>query len=206
MKKILYCLCAMIMCLFCFSACGGESTQESSSSSAQEPSVQFVYNEITLAVGESVQAEVVTARPNVFVFFSVHDSSIATVSDDGVITALAEGQTICYAEFRGEKALCLIKVTAQTVKPQLSASVPYAGNAVVLYAGDSLDLQVVVKNGDEVVDGAQVTYEVASASVANVTDGVLSASSAGTMTVTITVEYEGQTAALTVSVEVVEKA
>ena len=197
----------MIMCLFCFSACGGESAQESSSSnSAQQPSVQFVYNEITLAVGDSIKAEVVTARPNLVVFFTIHDSSIATVSDDGVITALAEGQTICYAEFRGEKALCLIKVTAQTVKPQLSASVPYAGNAVVLYAGDSLDLQVVVKNGDEVVDGAQVTYEVASASVASVSDGVLNAVSAGTTTVTITVGYEGQTAMLTVSVEVVEKA
>ena len=101
MKKLLKVLVAMLLGVCCFTACGSGEIQESSSSSSevkQENTIEFVNNEITLQVGESLQLEVVTSKPNVYIFWSLRDTHVATISDGGVVTAIAEGQTICYAE------------------------------------------------------------------------------------------------------------
>lgn len=205
MKRILFCLFAMIMSIFCFSACGEKGDGAGSNSSSQDSAIVFVQNELTLSVGDSVQAEVITSKKNVYVSWSIRDEELATVSDDGVITALAEGQTICYAKFAGETAMCLVKITAKSVEPMLSVSVPYEDNAVALYEGDSLDLKVSVKCGDEVVTGATISYDV-KADLVSVENGLLNALAVGETTVQINVEYQGKTASLSLSVKVVAKA
>ena len=206
MKRIICCFLLMLTCIFCFSACGANSGSQNTNGANQGNTIEFVQNEITLCVGDSAKAEVVTSQSNVFVFFSIRDTQLATVSDDGVIVALAEGQTICYAEFGGQTAMCLVKITAKNATPMLSVSVPYAENQVTLYNGDTLDLKVSVKLGDAVVDGAQMEYVVANPAVASVENGVLNGLQVGTTTVTVNVAYEGATASLTLSVSVVEAA
>ena len=206
MKKLLKVLVAMLLGVCCFTACGGGEMQESSSSSSevkQENTIEFVNNEITLQVGESLQLEVVTSKPNVYVFWSARDAHVATVSDSGVVTAIAEGQTICYAEFGGKSAMCLVKVVPKGVEPVLSISAPYAENAVTIYKGETLQMAIMVKLGDTVVEDAQIEYSVAS-EIASVTNGILSADGVGETTVTATVEYNGQTATTTISVTIVE--
>ena len=196
----------MILGVCCFTACGGGSEQESSSSSSevkQESTIEFVNNEITLQVGESLQLEVVTSKPNVYIFWSLRDTHVATISDGGVVTAIAEGQTICYAEFAGKSAMCLVKVVPKGVEPVLSISAPYAENAVTIYKGETLQMAITVKLGDTVVEDAQVEYAVAS-EIASVTDGILSADGVGETTITATVAYNGQTATTSISVTIVE--
>ena len=97
MKRFLYCFFAMLLCAFCFSACKQEEPVDSSSTSEVKESsaIAFVQNEITLAIGDSVQAEIETSKKNVFVFWSIRDENLATVSNDGVITDLTErGKTL----------------------------------------------------------------------------------------------------------------
>ena len=207
MKKLLSVLIAALLSVCCFTACFGGEAQESSSTGGagkQENTIEFVESEITLQVGESAELEVVTSKPNVYVFWSVRDSQVATISDSGVVTAVAAGQTICYAEFGGKSAMCLVKVVEKGAEPVLSVSVPYAGNSVTLYKGDTLAMATTVKLGDTVVEDAQVEYAVAS-EIAVVKDGVLSAATVGETTVTVTVEYDGQTASTTIAVTIVEK-
>ncbi len=205
MKRIIYCLIAILMCIFGFSACDDNNGTESSSQQ-QATSIEFVKNEIVLQVGEQVQAEVVTSESNVFIFWSISDKSLATISDDGVITALAEGQTMCYANFDGATAMCLVKILPKTAQPMLSISVPYAENKVVLYAGDSLDLMVGVKLGNEVCNDAQLSFVPAKAQIASVENGVLTAGAVGNTTVQIKAVYGDKTATLIITVEVVQKA
>ena len=206
MKKLLNVLIVMLLGVCCFTACGGGEMQESSSSSSevkQESTIEIVNNEITFQVGESPQLEVVTSKPNVYVFWSARDTHVATISDNGVVTAIAEGQTICYAEFGGKSAMCLVKVVPKGVEPVLSISASYAGNSVTIYKGETLPMSITVKLGDTVVEDAQVEYAVAS-EIASVTDGILSADGVGETTITATVEYNGQTATTTISVTIVE--
>ena len=207
MKRFLYCFFAMLLCAFCFSACKQDKPVDSSSTSeVQESSaIAFVQNEITLALGDSVQAEIETSKKNVFVFWSIRDENLATVSSDGVITALAEGETICYAEFAGERAMCLVKIVAPQAKPLLSVSLPYAEDFVALYVGDSLSIDVAVKLGDFVVNNAQVEYEIAQTDIAHVEGDKVVGEKAGTTTISILATYENQNATAILTVNVVEK-
>ena len=202
MKKIIYCFLAMLFTVFCFSACGGSNKSESSDSGKQ-PAVAFVENEINLAIGETVKADVVTSKKNVFVFFSVRDNDIATITSDGTITGVGEGQTICWAEFGGEKAICIIKVAGKVTMPMLSVVVPYEANSITMYANETLNLKASVKLGDTVVEDAQVTYNVSAGDVISVENGVITAKGAGDATVIVTATYEDQTTSIMVYVTVI---
>lgn len=190
------------MCVFCFASCGGDG--ETSSSASQENSIEFVQNEITISIGETVQAEVVTSKKNVFILWSVRDTQIASVSTDGKITALSEGQTICYARFGNETAMCLVKVTAKTAEPLLSVSVPYEAGNVTLYVGDTLDVRATVKLGDDVVNGAQIEYQTVATDIIRIEDGKIVACKAGNDTLTILASWEGKTAKVSLTVNAVE--
>ena len=214
MKRVIYCLFVMLFCSFFWFACtdkdeqATESSTQSSSSSVsveeKEPNIYFVENEITMQVGQTVQAEVVTSTTNVFIFWSIRDSALAEVNYDGEITALAVGETICYAEFMGEKVMCLIKIIEKQATPMLSVSVPYMDNSITLYAGDALALKVSVKLGDTEVVDANIEYTVDQTNIVKVEDGKAVGVSVGTAIVTITATCEGQTASMMLTVNVVE--
>ena len=203
MKRIIYCILAALTCL-CFFACCKDNS-ETSSSEAQKNSIEFVLNEISLSVGETVQAEVITSKNNVFVFWSMRDENVATISDSGMITAVAEGQTICYATFGGETAMCLIKVSPATVDPMLSISVPYNQDNLTLYVGDSIDLRASVKLGDAVVEGATISCVTDNESVITVEGETITACGVGSVTVTISATYQEQMASITLTITAVEK-
>ena len=204
MKKIIYCFLAMLFTVFCFSACGGNSNPESSDSGKQA-AVEFVTSEIVVAIDGTAKAEVVTAKKNVHVFFTIRDEHIATVSVDGTITGVSEGQTICWAEFGGEKAVCIVKVAGKVTMPMLSVAIPYENNTVALYQGETLNLKATAKMGDTVLDNAQITYEVSAGGVVSVENGVITANSEGTATVTVTATYEGVSTFILVYVNVINK-
>ena len=207
MKRFLYCFFAMLLCAFCFSACKQDDPVDSSSTSEVKESsaIAFVQNEITLALGNSVKAEIETSKKNVFVFWSIRDENLATVSNDGVITALAEGETICYAEFAGERAMCLVKIVAPQAKPLLSISLPYAEDFVALYVGDSLAINATIKLGDSVINNAQVEYEIAQTDIAHVEGDKVVGEKVGTTTISILATYENQNATAILTLNVVEK-
>ena len=211
MKKIIYCFFVMLICSLCFFACdkGGDSSVESSVTSSsiaseeKEPNIYFVHNEITVVLGKTAKAEIVTSKNNVFIFWSIRDGNLASVSNDGTITGLALGETICYAEFAGEKVMCLIKIVEQQATPMLSVSVPYENETVALYVGDTLNLKASVKLGDTMLSDAEVTYAVSNADIVSVEEGKATGLAAGTATVTITATYEGQSASMQLTVNVV---
>ena len=210
MKKFLSCILAAVMLAFGLTSCsiwGGSGNDSQSSSTHQNTNtIEFVNTELVMEIGESVQAEVVTSKKNAPVFWSIRDAEIAKVSDKGVITALSAGETVCYAEFGGQTAMCLVTVKEQSATPELSIFVPYAGNKVSMYAGSTLALNEVVKFGDEAVTEATVEYTVADAQIATVSNGVINGLAVGETKVTITASYNGQVAEATVTVVVINTA
>ncbi len=210
MKKILSCILAVVMLAFGLTSCsilggaGGDSQGAGNSSTNKNTNtIEFVNTELVLEIGESVQAEVTTSKKNAPVFWSIRDAEIASVSDKGLITALAAGETVCYAEFGGQTAMCLVTVKEQSATPELSIVVPYDGNQVSMYADTTLALDEKVKFGDEVVTDATVEYTVADAQIATVSNGTINALAVGETTVTIVASYNGQVVEATVTVMVI---
>ncbi|MBQ3019738.1 MAG: Ig-like domain-containing protein [Clostridia bacterium] len=211
MKRILYCIFVSLLCMVCLTACGkskdSSSNSESTETSVNQPEKQisFVEKEIVVGVGESIQAEVETAYANVYIAWSVRDPELATVSNKGVITGIAEGQTICYAKFGGETAMCLVKIIPPKATPLLSLSVPYENDEITLYKGDEIGLNVSVKLGDSILDDATLAYEVDNTDVANVEDGKVVGKMEGSTTLIVRATYEGETVSLSLTVNIVEK-
>ena len=204
MKRILSCILTVLLGVCCFTACKGDDESSSSSTSTESSTsynLHITQNEVTLAVGESVQLEATIDIENVYVFWSIRDESVATVSDEGVITGVSAGETICYASFGSEKSMCLVKVLEETAKPLLSVTTPYT-DGITLFVGDTFDPLLAVKLGDAVLTDAQIEYVVTGAGV-SVKDGMLVAESVANATVAVKVVYGEQTAELSLSVTVI---
>ena len=203
MKKILYLILTLLLGLCCLTACADDEVSSSSSSSEKQDAsntttIHITQNDVTLTVGESIQLGATADIEGVYIFWSVRDESIATITDDGLITGVSEGQTICYASYDGQTAMCLVKVVAETAQPLLSVSTPYT-DGLSLYVGDSFDPLITVKLGDSVFDGATIEYVVAEKGVVDVVDGKITASGTGSATVSVKVTYGEQTASLSLA-------
>lgn len=204
MKRIISCILTVLLGVCCFTACKGNDESSFSSTSVESSdtyNLHIAQNEVALVVGESVQLEATIDIENVYIFWSVRDENIATVSDEGVVTGVEAGETICYASFGNEKAMCLVKVLEETVQPLLSVTTPYT-DEITLFVGDTFDPLITVKLGDSVFKDAQIEYFVTGAGV-SVKDGMLVADSTGNATVTVKVSSEGQTASLSLTVRVI---
>ena len=99
--------------------------------------------------------------------------------------------------------MCLVIVKERSATPELSIVVPYEQNQVSLYVGKTLNLNAVVKLGDELLTDATMEYSVADPQIATVDNGVVSAQEVGDTTVTISASCNGRTATAVVSVQVI---
>ena len=207
MKKILCGVLATVMLGMCCTACKDKTPDASSSSnsgasSTQSNGIDFVNNHIELEIGQTTQLEVVTAKKNAFVMWTMVDPSIATVDETGMVTAKAVGETTCLAEAGGQTAVCSIKVKEKGATPMLSVAIGYAEPKVSLYPGKTIDLLMDVELGGEDVTGATVEYSVEDPQIATIADGKVTANAVGETKATITATYEGQTATTIITIKV----
>ena len=208
MKRFLICIIALLTAAVCFTACNKNKADSNPTSSPSSEStgytIEIAQSEVTLFIGETVKLEAIVNKPNVYVFWSVQDKSVATITSDGTVTAVAVGQTICYAKFGGQEAICLIKVVPQQVTPMLSVSVAHQNNSVIMYLGEDVNVNATVKVGDTVIENAEVEYIITNAEVVSVEDGVIHADAVGNTVILVKVTYQGQEASVTLAVTVIE--
>ncbi|WP_197068279.1 Ig-like domain-containing protein [Candidatus Soleaferrea massiliensis] len=136
--------------------------------------------------------------PDKSVVWSVGNAGIATVTQDGVITAKEIGNTwVTVRTAVGSKtAQCLVRV----VEPDIPVSgVTLNKTQAQLEAGATLQLTATVSPAD--ATDKSVTYQSDDASVASVSaSGLITAKSAGSTTIRVTTNSGGKTAACTVQV------
>ncbi len=206
MKKILCGVLATVMLGMCCTACNNKTPDASSSgsgtTSTESNGIEFVNNHIELEIGQTTQLEVTTAKKNAFVMWTMVDTSIATVDETGIVTAVAVGETTCLAESGGQTAVCSIKVTEKSATPLLSVKIGYKDPEVSLYIGKTLDLALDVELGGEDVTGATFAYSVTDPQIATIENGVVMPKAIGETTATITATYEGQTATQVITIKV----
>lgn len=203
MKRIVCLIVTILLGLCCFSACTkGEGDKEKVAYN-----LHITQNEITLSVGETVQLEATSDVENAYIFWSVRDADIAMISSEGLLTGVTEGETICYASFGGEKAMCLVKVLGESAKPLLSVTTPYT-DGITIFVGDTFNPLISVKLGDDVCDEAKIEYTVAEneSAIVVVENGEIVALGEGDATVSVKVTYDEEVVSLDLRVSVLKLA
>jgi uncharacterized protein YjdB len=159
----------------------------------------------TLQIGGTVQLSAVTrdANNNVLtgrvIAWSSANSSIATVSSNGLVTAVAAGTVAVTVSSEGQSASATITVSAPAPAPVASVSVS-PGTSTLQIAG-TVQLSAVTRDANNVVlTGRVIAWSSSNPGVATVSGaGLVTAVSAGSATITALSEGKSGTSAITVS-------
>jgi uncharacterized protein YjdB len=142
------------------------------------------------------------------IFWSIQDASIATISDDGVVTGVAPGTTQVSANVAGKSGLGTVTVQRAPVASVAVASVTISpAKPPAIGKNENLTLTAVLKDasGKDIALGRVVTWTTSDPSVASVTPktGTYSATVKGNKegTATISATSEGKSASVTVTVK-----
>jgi uncharacterized protein YjdB len=154
-----------------------------------------------MLVGQTVQlvAEALDAGGNVLagrpVTWSTSAASVATVTDAGVVTAVADGAAIITASSEGRSAVASITVAQVPVASVVVT--PATSNVVV---GQSTQLSAQLRDGSgAIITGRAVAWTSTSTTVVTVSsNGLVTAIAPGTATITAT--SEGRSGSATVNV------
>ena len=159
----------------------------------------------SLSVGQTERAtatlrdssnNVVTGPP---VVWSSSNASAATLTDSGMVTALAAGSTMISASAGGKTGSAPLAVT--TTSPVPVASVTVSPASATLQIGATVQLQVSAYDANNnVLTGRVVTSSSANPAIASVNSlGLVTGVSAGTTQITVTSEGKSAVATITVT-------
>lgn len=148
--------------------------------------VKVALNAPTLNVGQSTQA-VATAFDSsgqsisgLTTTWSTSDTSVATISTSGLVTAKKSGSASVVATVSGKTGSATLTVAAQT-----AASISVSSNAPSISVGQSTQVTAVVKDASGNVLSTPVTWSTSSSAIATVSaTGLVSGIAAGTATIT----------------------
>ena len=196
MKKLLALLC--IPCLLaafatgCKDKKGDDVVSDSSVEETVSADITLNTNKVGIYLGESFQLipTVAEAKKGALVFWSVLNESVATVDDNGLVTAVGVGTTVCYAQCGETTVPCSITVYEKALTSSFHLAMDKT--QYVLNVNDTYNLfsDISVRFGDKVVTEYTLTGEVNGDATAQATveNGELKAGAvAGTAELLLTV-------------------
>lgn len=133
------------------------------------------------------------------IVWSSESPNVATVSQQGVVTAIAVGSSIITATSEGKQGQATIEVSAQPPDPV--ASVEIDATSLELLKGTTRQLVAIAKGANgEPLDGRTITWVSQSAAIAEVSaQGLVTAMGAGTTTIAATTEGKSASVQVTVT-------
>ena len=200
----------VVLLLIIAKGCTNKKSNNSNNSSTavnnQKPSIMIGRESLSLNVGESfnLQIDVLNAKSkNPVVSWKSDDTTIASVNDEGYVTAEGEGVTSIRVYYKENNKLytnsCIVTVTSKNVGLE---SISLTEKEVSLNKGKIHLIEVTTSPKDAKVD--KLIYESADKNIVSVSDkGYMKGISVGTTTITVKTE-DGQisdTMTVTVSEE-----
>ena len=132
---------------------------------------------------------------NKTIVWASSNETVATVSQDGAVAALTEGECTVTASCDGKEAECTVTVALQVISV---SSVSLSSSSESLFVGETVQLTAAVL--PENATDRTVVWTTSDEGVATVDDGLISAVSAGEATITATAGECSATCIVTVSV------
>lgn len=196
----------LLVCMFAFGACGDEKKK---TETPPEQTATYVLNEpiLTVYVDETFSLSVLGLDDQTKASWQSANISVAKVGKDGTVTGIFPGKTTIRVSYGDTELTCQVTVEIRyNAVPQITLGVAKTEGAYALrlMVGDGYDLAPTFTVGGETV---QTTFSYTGATEAiTVENGRVTATAAGTATVTVSCEYEGKTYAASVAVTAEEVA
>ncbi len=158
-------------------------------------------NTISLYVGNTAKSDVIGLEEGETVIgWLSNNEAVATVDSNGIITAVAPGQTTIRATSSNER-IALVKVTVLDNSFLLIPSIKLNETVLNLIVGSEYVLQPQLTYGGQAVNGT-ISWTTSNSGVATVNDGIITAVGEGSASVVCQATYEGQSVTAAVDVAV----
>lgn len=157
-----------------------------------EQYINVAVSQVTLEELETYQIETEVLVENTIVFYSSNNSGVATVTEEGLVTAVAPGETSI--NVRGGRDYFSVFITVTTYQAKDSLQVTISKKNFALEVNDTFVLPLVVKYGNFVVNNYEISYLYENNGIVSIENNIMTALSVGTTKVVATATYNDQTA------------
>ena len=162
--------------------------KKGSKTSSAEQYIQVEVSELTLMEDDTYQIETNIVKAGTIVFYSSANDKIASVNDDGLITAVKAGETTITV--RGGKDSYNIFVTVNPFQAHDSLQIVMEKESYTLAVNDEYVLPLQVKIGNQVMDGASIDFTIQNTAILSINGLTVKALSAGTTKCVATASYQ----------------
>ena len=162
--------------------------KKGSKTSSEEQYINVEVSELTLMEDDTYQIETSVIKSGTIVFYSSANDKIASVNDDGLITAIKAGETTITV--RGGKDSYNIFVTVTPFQAHDSLQIVMEKESYTLAVNDEYVLPLQVKIGNQVVEGATLDFTIENPAVLSINGLLVKALSAGTTKCVATASYQ----------------
>ena len=197
MRKVLLPLLAIPFILL---GCNKQSGGGNKPAPTPEQYINVEVNQITLEVEETYQIVTEVLVPDTIVFYSTNNKNVATVTEDGLVTAVAAGETSI--NIRGGRDYYSLFVTVTPYQAKDSLQITLTKKNFTLSVDDEFVLPLQVKYGNEVIDNYTISYLYENNNIVSISNLVMTALAAGTTKVVATATYNDQEASESFTVTV----
>ena len=157
-----------------------------------EQYINVEVNQITLEVEETYQINTEILVENTIVFYSSNNKSVATVTEDGLVTAVAAGETSI--NIRGGKDYYSVFVTVTPYQAKDVIQITLTKRSYTLSVDDEFILPLQVKFGNDVISDYSISYLFENNNIVSISNLVMRALAVGTTKVVATATYNNQEA------------
>lgn len=166
-------------------------TPEQSDNNTEPEKVMVSLNTNSISISQEktykLEATIDSSLSKYLLFWSVENENVATVDDNGLVTAVSTGYTICTAWCGKYQARCVVEVTPYV--PNNSLSVSLEKTSFTLNVDDAYSLNPVVKFGNTVVTNYSVASQISNSSVVSYSNNTITALQAGESDILLTYSY-----------------
>ena len=196
MKKILLLL--PLLSLLVFGGCNKKSKENQGNSEQVEPVSLVTFTENAISIPEErthqLVASIDESLNGYLRFWSSEDERIATVNDEGLVTAVSKGNTIIVLQCGKYFARCAVEVVSYVPNDALSVSFP--SETYTLNINDDFVINPTVKLGSNVIaNGYSLSAQSSDTNIATFDPATFTihAIAAGQCDILLTFTYQTQT-------------
>ena len=198
-----------LLALFLFpflllSGCNKKGQEEESP--VTPPTEQYInvsVNEVTIEEDSTYQIETEIIKKGTIIFYSSANEEIATVNDDGLVTAIKAGET--FITIRGGKDSYIVDIKVTSFQAKNSLQIVLTKDSFVVAKDDTYVLPLTVKLGNQVIDNATLSYTYSVDGVVSIDNLTLTALSVGEVSCVVTASYQSFEASKVFSVTVYQE-